>query len=359
MVIQMKPKRILLIRTDRIGDVVLSTPAIKAVRDAYPDAYIAFMVRSSARDIVEGNPYLDEVIIYDKDGAHSSFFATLLFGLRLRKERFDTAVILHPTNRSHIIAFIAGIPNRIGFNRKMPFLLTKRTDDKKRLGEKHELDYTLDILKYIGVTAADRSLFVPVTDSARNAVDMKLAAAGYNDRAPLLAVHPGASCPSKKWPAARFASLIDMLRERYGFQAALVAGPDDAEEAAKLKNNLKSGIIDLSGKTSVGELAALFKKCRLFISNDSGPVHVASAVGTPCVVIFGRKQAGLSPRRWAPTGKGDIVLHKDAGCAVCLAHDCKNGFKCLDAVTVEDAFDAVSRIIRGQTPGGDPTSKIR
>ncbi|MDP3789296.1 MAG: lipopolysaccharide heptosyltransferase II [Candidatus Omnitrophota bacterium] len=342
----MKPKRILLIRTDRIGDVVLSTPAIKAVRDTYPDAYIAFMVRPYARDIVEGNPYLDEVIIYDKDGAHNSFFATLLFGLSLRKKRFDTAVILHPTNRSHIIAFLAGIASRIGFNRKMPFLLTKRVDDKKLLGEKHELDYTLDILRNIGVRAKDRSLFVPVTGSAKNAVDAKLKAAGYNGSSPLLAIHPGASCPSKKWPAVRFASLADMLKERYGFQIALVAGPDDAAEAAELKKNLKSSIIDLSGRTSVGELAAIFKKCRLFISNDSGPVHIASAVGTPCVVIFGRKQPGLSPKRWAPTGKNDIVLHRDPGCDVCLAHDCKNGFKCLSAVTVEDAFNAVNIMIK-------------
>ena len=342
----MNPKRILLIRTDRIGDVVLSTPAIKAVRDTYPDAYIAFMVRPYAKDIIEGNPYLDEVIIYDKEAAHNSFFATLLFGLRLRKKKFDTAVILHPTNRSHMIAFIAGILNRVGFNRKMAFLLTKRVDDKKLLGEKHELDYTLDILKNIGVTAVDRSLFVPVTGSAENAVDVKLKAAGYNGSTPLLAIHPGASCPSKKWPAARFASLADMLKERYGFQIALVAGPGDARDAAELKNNLKSRVIDLSGRTSVAELAALLKRCRLFISNDSGPVHIASAVGTPCVVIFGRKQPGLSPKRWGPTGKSDVVLHKDAGCTVCLAHDCKNGFRCLNAVTVEDAFNAVNSMIK-------------
>lgn len=342
----MNTKRILLIRTDRIGDVVLSTPAIKTVRDAYPDAYIAFMVRPYARDIVEGNPYLDEVIIYDKDAAHNSFFETFMFGLRLRKKRFDTVVILHPANRAHIIAFVAGIPNRIGFNRKMPFLLTKRIDDKKSLGEKHELDYTLDALKAIGLRGMDRSLFVPVTDSAQCAVDAKLKIAGYDGFRPLLAIHPGASCPSKKWPAARFASLADMLKKRYDFQIVLIAGPNDTREAAELKNNLKCRVIDLSGSTSVAELAALLKMCRLFISNDSGPVHIASAVGTPCVVIFGRKQPGLGPKRWGPAGKSDIVLHKDAGCAVCLAHDCKNGFKCLSAVTVEDAFNAVDNMIK-------------
>ena len=145
------PQRILIVKLSAIGDVLMATPVARAVREAFPDGYIAWVVERKSADVVLGNPYLDEVIIYDKEAAHKSFFATLTFGLRLRNKRFDTAVILHPTNRSHIIAFIAGIPNRIGFNRKMAFLLTERVDDKKLLGEKHELDYTLDILENIGL----------------------------------------------------------------------------------------------------------------------------------------------------------------------------------------------------------------
>ncbi|MFH0840352.1 MAG: lipopolysaccharide heptosyltransferase II [Candidatus Omnitrophota bacterium] len=341
----MNPKRILLIRTDRIGDVVLSTPAIKAVRDAYPSAYIAVMVRPYARGIVEGNPYLNEVIIYDKDSAHKSFLATLFFGLALRKKHFDTALILHPTNRAHIIVFLAGIPNRIGLDRKMAGLLTKRIKDKKFLGEKHELDYTLDVLKYIGITAKDKRPYVPVKESAENSINIKLAREGYKSNVPLIAVHPGASCPSKRWPAERFAALIDRLKERYNFQAVLISGPADLKDAEALLKGLKTELLDLSGKTSVSELAALFKKCALFISNDSGPVHIASAVGTPCVVIFGRKQPGLSPKRWGPTGEKDMFLHKDAGCKVCLAHNCENGFKCLKMITTDDVFGAVSKMI--------------
>src|SRR3989338_2386749 len=341
----MNPKRILLIRTDRIGDVVLSTPAIKAVRDAYPAAYIAFMVRPYARDIVEGNPYLNKVIIYDKDGAHKSFIATVLFALGLRKKHFDTVFILHPTNRAHIVAFLAGIPNRIGLDRKMALLLTKRIKDKKFLGEKHELDYTLDILKTLGITAKEKSPYVPVKESAENSINIKLAREGYGGTEPLVAIAPGASCPSKRWPAERFADLVGRLKEKYGLKTVIVAGPGDAKEVAELKSHLKTEVLDLSGKTSVGELAALFKKCRIFISNDSGPVHIASAVGTPCVVVFGRKQAGLSPKRWGPTGGKDTVLHKDAGCKVCLAHNCENGFKCLKMVTVDEVFKAASETI--------------
>lgn len=341
----MQPRRILIIRTDRIGDVALSTPVIKALRDSFPDSYIAFMVRPYAREIVEGNPYLDEVVIYDKDDVHRGFFSTLLFGLGMRKKKFDTAIILHPTNRAHVIAFVAGIPNRIGLNRKLPFLLTKALSDEKFRGQKHELEYTLDILKSIDVEVFDKSLYVPVKKSNEASVDAKLSQRGIRSSDLLIAVHPDASCPSKRWSLERFASLIDKLKTSYDVRIVLVSGPEEVAKIAELKQKLKSEVIDLSGQTSVGELAALLKRCKLFISNDSGPVHIATAVGTPSVVIFGRKQPGLSPKRWAPTGKKDVVLHKDVGCEVCLAHNCKNGFKCLEAITVDEVFNAVEKLL--------------
>ena len=339
-------KRILMIRTDRIGDVVLSTPAIKALRDAYPQSHIAFMVRPYARDIVEGNPYLDEVIIYDKYGAQRGFLSAILFGLRLRKKKFDTAIILHPTNRAHILAFVAGIPNRIGLRRKLPFLLTRALNDKKFLGQKHELEYTLEILKDIGIEARDKTLYVPVKDDSRRSVSLKLAEKGAGDSDLLIGVHPGASCPSKRWPLERFAALIDRLKTDYNARIVLISAPEEANRVAGLKKIIKSEVIDLLGQTPVRELTALLKRCALFISNDSGPVHIATAVGTPSVVIFGRKQPGLSPKRWGPTGKNDIALHKDVGCEVCLAHDCKIGFKCLKAISVNEVFDAVRRLLQ-------------
>jgi heptosyltransferase-2 len=358
----MNPKRILIIRTDRIGDVVLSTPAIKALRDAYPKSYIAFMARPYAKEIVEGNPYLDEVIIYDKYGVHRGFAATLLFGYKLRKKKFDTAIILHPTNRTHIIAFVAGIPNRFGLNKKLPSLLTKAFADERSLGQKHEFEYTLDILRRIDVEIRDKSLYVPIRKSHEASINAKLSQKGAGGSDLLIAVHPGASCPSKRWPLERFASVINRLKKSFNTRIILVSGPEETAQVAELKRRLRGDVIDFSGETSVGELAALLRRCKLFISNDSGPVHIATAVGTPSVVIFGRKQPGLSPRRWAPTGKEDVVLHKDVGCEVCLAHDCKNDFKCLKAITADEVFNAVEKLLNSKinrvtrSPGHKVTS---
>ena len=130
-----KPKRILIVRTDRLGDVILSTPVITNLRQAFPEAHLAFMCRPYTREAVEGNPYLDEVIVYDKYHRHKSIIKTILFANSLAKKNFDWAIILHPTNRAHIITFFAGIPMRIGWNRKMGFLLTRRLPHNKQEGK--------------------------------------------------------------------------------------------------------------------------------------------------------------------------------------------------------------------------------
>ncbi|NQU95891.1 MAG: lipopolysaccharide heptosyltransferase II [Candidatus Omnitrophica bacterium] len=337
--------RILLTRTDRIGDVVLSTPAIKAVRDKYPEAHIAFMVRPYAKDIVDGNPYLDEVIIYDKYGKHKSILSTILFALRLKKKKFDKAFMLHPTNRVHLVAYLAGIPERIGFDRKMPFLLTKKVPHIKQEGKKHELEYTLDLLASIGIEAKDKELFVPVHENDIEKVEKLLTEHHVGSDIPLIAVNPGASCPSKRWKPENFSEVCDNLASKYKARILIVSDQASKEFADKVVSGMKYEPVNLAGRTTVGELAALLSKCKLFISNDSGPVHIACAVETPVISIFGRKDPGLSPKRWGPTAEKSATFHKNVGCDPCLAHNCKINFKCLEAITSVEVLSAAEKLL--------------
>lgn len=342
-----------MIRTDRIGDVLLSTPAIKAVRDAYPNAHIAIMVRPYAADIVDGNPYLDEVILYDKDGQHKSIFGTLKFTIGLRKKRFDLAIILHPTNRSNIIPFLAGIPERVGYDRKGGIFLTKKLKDTKHLGEKHEIDYNLDVLRaaglpcrQAGIEAKDRTLYMPVRPEDERIIDRFFVLNELDNNDMVIAIHPGASCPSKRWPAFRFGRVADELIDKHKVKIVVIGGPADIKTVKEVESGMLHRPIILSEDHSLGEVAALLKRCRMFISNDSGPVHIAVAVGTPVISIFGRIDPGLSPRRWGPTGPNDIVIHKDVGCKYCKAHNCEINFKCLDAITVEDVLNAAEGLLK-------------
>ncbi|MCM8778506.1 MAG: lipopolysaccharide heptosyltransferase II [Candidatus Omnitrophica bacterium] len=337
-------KRILVIRTDRIGDVVLSTPVIKNLRDHFPQSFIVMMVRPYTKEIVEDNPYLDEVIIYDKDKKDKSLFATLRFILRLRKYKFDLAIILHPTNRVHLISFLAGIRKRIGYDKKMGFFNTDRFKERKYLGEKHELEYNLDFLRYLGIEPEDKRLFVPVNKEAEERVNSFLKENGL-DNCNFIVIHPGASCPSKIWPAKNFAFVCDMLIKDYGFKILLITDKKNSHLGKEVRQFMKYSAVLATGKFSLKELAVVLKRAKLFISNDSGPVHIAVAVGTPVISIFGRKQPGLSPKRWGPLGEKDIVLHKDVGCSECLAHNCKIGFECLKAITPKEVLEAVGKII--------------
>ncbi len=343
--------KILVTRTDRMGDVILSTPVLRVLREEYPEAYIAMMVRPYAAECVEGNPYIDEVILYDKYGKHKGIFDSLKFAMELKHKSFDIAIVLHPTTRMHLVTFIAGISKRVGYDRKCGALLTHRIPHKKEEGKKHEREYTLDILKHIGIDPKTEELYMPVKRDILKRVEGMLQGHEIEPKDRILAIHPSSSCPSKRWLAERFASVADGLAEDFGLKIVLISDKEGEIFSSEVARHMKSDSLDLSAKMSIGELAALIKRSTLFISNDSGPVHIASAVSTPVISIFGRKDPGLGPIRWGPVGKYDIILHKDAGCKTCLAHNCTKDFLCLKSISVDEVIEAAKSIL--QISGGN------
>lgn len=346
------PRRILVIRLDRLGDVILSTPMLEALRRRFPHAFIAMMVRPACREIVEGNPSLDEVLLYDKglpaSGLWRDVRATIQFARRLRRDDFDTALILHPSNRSHWIPWLAGIPVRVGYRRKSGWLLTHRLPHRKPEGNRHEADYTLEMLRPFGITPDLPRPFVPLQAEAVKRIEALLADAGLQPADRLVAIHPSASCISKRWMPERFAEVADRLIDRQLVRVCLVAGAEDAVYARQAARAMRHQALDFSGRLSVGELAALLRRCRLLVSNDSGPVHMAAALGTPVVDLFGRNQRGLSPRRWGPLGEGHVVLHKEVGCVTCLAHRCDIQFLCLTSISAEEVYQAAVSVLERQ-----------
>lgn len=342
-------KRILLVRTDRIGDVLLTTPAIEAVRRKFLSAHIAVMIRPYAKDIVDGNPYIDEIIICDKYGKHKSIVASYAFARKLKSKNFDVAVIFHPTNRAHTITYLAAIPRRIGYDRNLPFLLTDRIHHDKQLGKVHEVDYAMQMLKPLGITAVEeKRLYIPIKAQSENAINSLFVVEGIDTNDKIVIFHPGASCDSKTWPANRFVQVADRIIRDFKAKVIIVGGENEKDItcANTMKNLMLNHAVSLAGKLSISELISCLKRGTLFISNDSGPVHIACAVGTPTVVIFGRSLPGLSPRRWRPTGKKSAVLHKDVGCGNnCLAHNCQKGFECLNAVTTDEVYEAATKLL--------------
>ena len=342
-------KRILVTRVDRIGDVVLSTPVFPAIKKRYPKSHVAVLVLKESEQIVRGNPWIDQVIIYDKKGRYRSWWKTMLFGLNLRQERFDVAIHLHATNRVNIISWLANIPIRIGYRVKLGdrhgnfhHLLTHIVEEKKWQGKRHEADYNFDLLSLIDVTRPDKlELYFPLADSEREILNHTLPRS-LNQR--YVIFHPSASCMSKKWAPDRLANVADQLARNYGILPVIIgdslAGVSDA---SKMQEFMEENALNLAGKLNLGMLGWLLKGARLLISNDSGPVHIASALGTPVISIFGRKKPGLNTTRWRPLSENSSFLQKDVGCVECLAHLCQIDFKCLKELKVADVLEEARR----------------
>lgn len=302
-------KNILIVRTDRIGDVVLTVPAIKALREAYPKAGISILVAPATRDLVDGNVCLDEVIVDDRKNEHKGLIGFLKLIKLIHQRHFDCAIVLHTKKRTNLTCFLAGIPVRIGYkNNKFGFLLNRPVVDIRHLGEHHEAEYCLDVLKELGIESDDLSLYLPVSEEALQWVDQFRREQGIGENDRLIAIHPGASDPAKRWPEQRFAQLIDILTDRHSAKIVIIGTSDVHDIAQKISSLSNSDVIDMTGKTTVGQLAGLLTRCDLLVSNDSGPVHIAAGVGTSVVSIFTRNQPGINPQRWRPLGEQSKVV---------------------------------------------------
>ena len=327
--------KILIVRTDRIGEVLLSTPIITALKEKWPRAEITVMIRPEVKELIEDNPCVSEIIEYKNDirenkgregeiRVNRGKEGVIRAAFRLRKifkeREFDIAIVVNPKKEFHLAAFLAGIPVRVGFNRKWAFFLTHKVKDLKFLAQKHEVEYNLDLVRTLGIEPKDKRPVLVVKDNLRDcfapAVLLRktkqqgLAMTSGDQPRPLIAIHPCTSNPKKQWPKTYFAKLGDLLMAD-GYNVVLVSGAKEARFAEEVIALMKNKPIDLTGKLNLRELAALFEQCKFLISGDSGPVHIAAAVGAKVIALFGAADPGSRPKRWGPYGEGHIVIAKE------------------------------------------------
>ncbi|HOX09120.1 MAG TPA: glycosyltransferase family 9 protein [Candidatus Omnitrophota bacterium] len=324
----MKPKNILLIRTDRIGEFILTTPAINAFRAGFPDAEITLAVSAASYEAAEGNPSVDRIIKLDPKKDLDSPFRMARFIASLREQRYGICAVFNPSKAVNVAVFLAGIPVRIGYDRKLGFLLNRPVADRKHLCEKHEVEYNLDIARAAGIDAKPS---VPVftvnaqdeTGAARIAREN-----GIREGERFIAVHPGTSNPEKIWPAERFGRLCAMIEKDLGAKVVLVGGQEEKPASIEVARHSGRPLYDLTGKLGLKEFGSLLRKAKALVSCDSGPVHISVAVGTPVVALFGESRKGGSSVRWGPYGRGHTVI----------------GRPMVSDITVEEVFTAVKGI---------------
>jgi ADP-heptose:LPS heptosyltransferase len=289
-------RNILVVRNDRFGEFLLIIPALRALKEKYPQASITLAVDTYVADLANAVEGVNDVIIW-KNRKHS-FKETLAFSRQIRGRGFDLAVIFNPSRDSNLACFLAKIPTRVGYNRKWGFLLTHKISDRKQLALKHEVEYNLDLVALVGAFTDDKSL------------RLKIVRTGFLDALKgsyVVAIHPWTSDPVKQWPLERFKELIRRLS---GLEIVIIGGQEELAKNKDFFNGLDELAINLTGKTNLFELAGVLKKVSLLVSGDSGPVHLAAAVGTPTVVLFRNDLPGKTAKRWGPWGARHTVIEK-------------------------------------------------
>ncbi|MDD4956538.1 MAG: glycosyltransferase family 9 protein [Candidatus Omnitrophica bacterium] len=309
--------RIVIFRTDRIGEVLLSTVSIDAVKRAEPGALVSFVTSGYSKPLLDSRSDLQEVMVFEP-GSHVFREAVRLAGM-LRKRKFDAAIVLNPHKVLHLGCFLAGIPVRAGLSRKWGFLLTRSTADERDKGQKHEVEYTLDILATLGFHNGGNispRLVATARGTARMLKALEKAGGG---KGPFVAIHVSSSNPAKVWPAEKFARLIRSIKDKFGMDILVLGSEDEKAYVREIIEMSGPGAIDLAGVLDLDMLAALLARATVFIGNDAGPMHMAAASGVPVISIFRQDPRGAGPNRWRPWGEEHVVFHETvSGDPMCI-----------------------------------------
>ncbi len=343
-------KRILIVRNDGIGDVLNSTPAISALRDAYRDAHISVVVKPPGAEVLVLNPHIDEILIYDRDDLHRNLKSRWRFFRQLRTESYDMIVVLRNSSQNNFMAYASGARYRVGrrserkrFNSTLTHAVTSR--DPK--GTKHEIDRNMDIVHLVGVKDGSRELVLCLSEEERAwAQDVvrentpQRASAATENRVPMLVgVHPGGSSFDKLWPAENFASIADRLIQDFSAKIMIFSGYGEDNLVRSIQESMTHSPILATG-LQLRQFAALVAECSLFLCNDSGPMHIAAALKVPTVAIFGP----TDHVRWKPRNENAVVVRRDMDCWPCSAHKCKRAFECTKLLPVKDVWNAIINV---------------
>ncbi|MBF0493779.1 MAG: lipopolysaccharide heptosyltransferase II [Candidatus Omnitrophica bacterium] len=339
-------KKILVFELNWLGDILFSVPLLKALKYSEPDVFIACAVVPRYADILRNTPWVDKIMPLSDDRGPFSIFEKLKFMNLAKKEKFDSCVLLKPSRSKAEMASKIGIKKRIGFGGKVAPLTLEITPPP---GSLHRVDQLLALAEGMKIPLMGRKYEFPVSADDLERAKKFLTDAGIDIKKPVVAFNPGGNWGPKRWPDENFADLAVMVLKEYKNVSLILTGANKDEAvasgiAAKVNSNR---CVSMAGKTGLKVLGAIFKLCGLVVSADSGPMHLASAVGTKTLCLFGP----TSPAITGPCGKGEsVIIHHDISCEVpCYLDECRKGYICMQNITVSEVFESFQKAYDGQT----------
>ena len=337
----------LLVRaTNWLGDAVMTTPALAAVREGFPDARIVLLAQPLVGELFRHHPDVDEVMVYERPGRHEGVLGRLRLAGEVRCRRFDGALLLQNAFDAALIAFLGRIPERAGYptdGRRI--LLTLPVPLTPAILERHEVEYYLCLLDGLGIPRpVPAVLKLTVAEEEREAMATRLASLGIEPGAPIVTINPGATYGSaKRWYPDRFAAVAEALSVEWSARVVVVGSTAEAPLAGEIEAATRNPLVNLAGKTTVRELMALLSLSSFLVTNDSGPMHIGAALGVPLVAIFGPTDW----RRTSPWSSLAKVVRVEIDCSPCRRRVCDRGHECMLGVTPEMVVDAARQLLPG------------
>ncbi|HJT22193.1 MAG TPA: putative lipopolysaccharide heptosyltransferase III [Nitrospira sp.] len=336
----MNPHTILVIKLRYLGDVLLATPALEALKTAYRSARNIVVVNRGTEAMLAGNPHVDEILPLER----GSMVSQWRFLADLRRRRPDIAIDLTDADRSAFLTWTSGAPIRIGFNDEGRFRGRCYTTVVQGKPGLHRIERDLAALLALHIAATETAPKLWLTEDDEQKAGELLNRLGVRERQSFVVLQPGARYWFKAWPSERFAALADLLSAEYGCRVLLGGNTEEHALVQEIVSRSNSRPIGMAGLADVRTFASVLKRAMLFVGNDSGAMHIAAAVGTPLVALFGPS----NPDEWGPRGGRAAILYKNLDCRACFHPTCDRGEQsCMRLISVEEVLSSIRRLMAG------------
>ena len=336
-----EPKNILIVRTDRIGDVVLSLPLAGLIKKHYPECKVSFLLRNYTKELADGHPHIDEVLILTEKNGKIPVGSNVSL---LMEKSFDSCIVVYPTLITAFIVFLSGIKTRVGSGyRWYSFLFNRRVYEHRKYAEKHELEFNVNLLKMFGinetVTPENVKFDIKINSASLESVKKTLKFSGVDLTKKLIIAHPGSGGSAIDLPIIMFSKIVSSLNN-FTLATVVITGSEKEKEICDIVSG-DSNVINLAGKFKLSEIVALISCCSVFISNSTGPIHIAAALGI-FTIGFYPKILACSQERWGPYTPNKVVFLPEIECEDCTREQCEQ-LHCMNSINYEGVIREVER----------------
>jgi heptosyltransferase-2 len=337
--------KILIRSTNWVGDTVMMIPSVAAIRKSFPHAQITVLATPWVMPLLQNHPAVDRTMIMEKSGGFLASFRELARIISwLRGERFDLGILFQNAFEAGFLAYMGGVRHIVGYGTDgRGFFLTHKVIRDRGILSVHQAEYFLGLIEAMGWEAQEREPSLHIHDEDIKSSSLMLSTMGIDDSLFVVGLNPGAEYGSaKRWPEERFATLGDWAAKKWAAKVVLFGSPSEREIAARVSHHMHSNPVNLCGRTTLGQVMALIKRCDLFLTNDTGLMHVAAAFRVPIVAIFG----STDPVATGPISRNVRIVRHSIDCSPCLREVCPTDHRCMLSIEPEEVWEKMEDLKR-------------